>query len=622
MMTASNLYRANRQFAADNHLIQAQSDATSNGSPLHRLIKSTDSANDIFSRRSSVTRLLVVDDDDVDRERITRFIRKFNIPLDIINAQNGREAINQLSQHAIDLILLDYQLGDMTGTEVLNEIRRHDHKIPTIMVTGMGDEATAVEAMRLGVFDYLPKKSMTAETLFSVLASALHAAMLERELEETQAHLRRISLFDSMTGLPNRNLFFDRLSQAIHSAERSNGTFSLLMIDLNLFKEINDSLGHSAGDTVLTTIGDRLHTIARKSDTMARIGGDEFAAILHSVANPESACTCLEKLIATISQPIIIDGQVVKVGASIGIAHYPDHGRDQSTLLSNADHAMYTAKRNHRSYEFYKPQDTHDSTRAIPVTQHLHRAMQRQELFLEFQPKVALGCPKPVGAEVLVRWNNPECGLVMPSEFITAAERSSLIEELTYHIVEMSLEQFVNLRNLGYELPLAINISARMLDKHSLPRWLEQKLNHYQISAKHITLEITETTLASSSSTAYKVLEDLDTLGFAISIDDFGSGFTSFSAISNCHIAELKIDRQYINKMTNSEKDHAILRSMLLMADSLKIHTVAEGVETAEQYQLLIEQGCKSAQGYYIARPMTVDKLIKWLKNHGNPPPQ
>jgi len=569
---------------------------------------------EMFQPRNQQTRLLVVDDDDVDRERIKRFITKIKIPLLVIFAQNGTEAIQKISQCKVDLILLDYQLGDMTGTDVLTVIKDQQNLIvPTIMVTGMGDEKTAIEAMRLGVFDYLPKKHLTAESLLTALASALRSVDLKEQLQKSQDNLRHMSLYDSLTGLPNRNLFFDRLNQAILTGERNQTTFSILMIDLNLFKEVNDSLGHQAGDEVLTVIGERLHTIVRKSDTLARLGGDEFSYILNNLSAVEDTTLLAEKIIDVISEPIIINDRVAQIGASIGIAHYPDHGQDPTTLLSNADCAMYSAKRSHRKYEIYSVGDDYSGNKKVPVSQYLHKSIRDKELFLEYQPKVDLNTNEIKGAEILVRWNSPEFGLVMPSEFITVAERSSLIEELTHHTIDLAFSQWASWRDDNTNIPLAVNISARMLDDRNLPQRISNKLDEYKVPPSDITLEITETILASSGHTAHLILSELSEMGFHLSIDDFGTGFTSFRSIRSIAISELKIDRLYISEIHMGKRDLAIVRSMVSLAQSLGVRTVAEGIENQDQWDTLQNIGCNYGQGYGIAQPMTADTLMNWI---------
>ncbi len=567
-----------------------------------------------FYRPGENLSILVVDDDDVDLERTCRFLKRLEIPFEVCSARSGADALRLVKDNKFDILLLDFRLGDMTGIEVLSSLEELKHSpIPTIMITGMGDEKTAIDAMKHGVHDYLPKKGLTPETLMSAIASALHAAILESQLREAEENLRRLSLYDTLTGLPNRNLFFDRLNQSINSASRNDSSFVILMIDLNMFKEVNDSHGHKTGDDVLGVIGDRLQSVSRKSDTFARLGGDEFASILHDIDSLDTAINCVEKISDYISKPIVIDGKVMHVGASIGIAKFPDHGVDQTSLISNADYAMYRAKRNSRKYEVYTSDDEEQHPK-IPLTLYLHQAIRDKELYLEYQPKINLLTNEVVGVEALVRWSSPEFGMVMPNHFIPMAERSDLILEITYQIIELACHQFKQWQEKGIVIPLALNISARILDDKNFADWISSRLDYYDISPENITLEITETTLASSSRSAYILLDKFNEIGMDISIDDFGSGFTSFTSIRNVEIAELKIDRMYVNKLQAGSKDSAIIHSMVSLAESLGIRVIAEGVETSEQWEQLLRLGCHFAQGYGIARPMSANALVNWIE--------
>ncbi len=567
----------------------------------------------LFATRSNAN-LLIADDDDVDRERISRVIDKLKLPVILHNAASGRDAILQMESSDIDILFLDYHLGDMTGKDVLQELRQRDRNhLPVIMITGKGDEDTAVEALRLGVFDYLQKKNITRESILSIISSALHASDLQRKLHDTQENLRRLSMYDTLTGLPNRNLFFDRFDQALISRERKMGSFCLLMIDLDMFKQVNDSLGHQAGDRVLVETGARLQAVMRKSDTVARLGGDEFAFILNDIEKTEHIEMVVDKIIATISKPILLDGEVIQIGASIGVARYPVHGTTREVLLSNADAAMYRAKKMQKNYEICPQEGADTSPHGLLSSQHIIRAIQEKELYLQYQPIIDLGTGQGSGVEVLVRWNSPEFGLVMPGNFISIAERSNLIRDITYETIEMAFDQLLIWHKDGRSTPLSINLSPRVLDDKSFCNWLSRSLSRYQLSPETITFEITETTLASSSTTSNRTLVDLIAMGFHISLDDFGSGFTSFKSIRNTHISELKIDRLFISQIDRSCKDAAIIRSLLLLADCLKIRAIAEGVETESQWNKLVQLGCRFGQGFGIARPMAASDMDAWL---------
>ena len=568
---------------------------------------------ELFAKQERKTKLLVIDDDDVDRERISRYIDKFILPFETTFAANGQEAIDLLSNNAFDIIILDYQLGDMTGAQLMEKFASLDHyPIPTIMITGMGDEKTVVEAMRLGVHDYIPKKQLNAESLISVLSSALHTAELERRLLETQDQLRRQSLYDGLTGLPNRNLFFDRLNQAILTSERNLGVFTLLMIDLNLFKEVNDSLGHGVGDEVLSIIGGRFETFARKSDTLARLGGDEFACILYNIQTEKDAIACVEKIIATINQPIVVNEHVLQIGASVGIARYPENGTDPTSLLSNADSAMYQAKRSKQKYEIYRQTNIRQSNSTIPLTEQLIQGLRHKELYLDYQPKINLRTHRIIGVEALVRWKNPTMGLLMPDQFINIAERSHLIEEISFQTIEQAFSQWLTWFNKDMRIPIAVNLSARMLDNQEFLPWLKKMSARYKILTCDFTFEITETALASSNRLANRLLKNLQQMGFQLSIDDFGSGFTSFRTLRNSAISELKIDREFVKDIEQNGKDAAIVSSLITLANNLEVRIIAEGVETQAQSIKLQSLGCVLAQGFALARPMSASSFIKW----------
>ncbi|MDH5433239.1 MAG: EAL domain-containing protein [Gammaproteobacteria bacterium] len=562
-------------------------------------------------------KLLVVDDDDVDRERISRFLKNFKSPLMIVDASTGSEALKKVTKEQIDLILLDYNLGDMTGPEVLKAISIENNKtIPTIMITGMGDEKTAIESMRLGVFDYLPKGNLTAEKLIVTLSAALNHTKMQLELQKKNDRLSYLSLYDELTGLANRSLFFDRLSQAVKQSERTKSKFSVMMIDLNLFKEVNDTFGHQAGDEILRVVGERLSKVFRKSDTVARLGGDEFACIIQSKMVKSNLLKLIDKAIQSISQSIVIDNHVLKVGCAIGISNYPNHGVEGKTLMANADIAMYQAKSSQKNYCIYDKSSERKTRAKITVSECLFKALQNKELYMVYQPKIDLESNKIISAEALVRWNSPILGYVPPDEFIPVAERCGLIEEVTSATIEMVLKQHSAWNKQGFDIPLAINLSAKMLDSKVFFDNLLSIHNRFQISPKKTILEITETALSSCRLTTQLTLNNLIRAGFKLSIDDFGSGFTSFRQVRDVIFNEIKIDRLFIAAIHENHRDAAIVRSIVLMAKNMGMNTIAEGVELEEQMEILRSLGCNNIQGYAISPPLKAENFIQWCNKN------
>jgi diguanylate cyclase (GGDEF)-like protein len=579
-----------------------------------------DETDDSDISAPKVIRLLVVDDDDVDRERIRRLLSRAQSEYEILDVGSGAEAIDMLLATQLDCVLLDYHLGDMTGTDVLRRINAEGIVTPVIMVTGVGDEQLVVETMRLGVYDYLPKKKLSGKLLSDAIEASLQRAALEQRLAEMQQKLERMSLYDELTGLPNRNLFFDRLNQAILNAERKGGRFALLMMDLNLFKEVNDTLGHEAGDEVLAEIGSRFRQISRKSDTIARLGGDEFTSILHGVDSIEGAVSIARKIIAAVNEPLAVSGNVLQVGVSIGIAVYPSHGDEASSLLTNADHAMYQAKRNLSDYVVYGEHARYPdaASGSVPVSNYLHKAMDEKELYMMYQPKINLVSGAVVGVESLLRWRSPELGRVCPDQFIPFAERSALIERITFATIAMSLDQLSAWQAQGMpSVPVSVNLSARMLDDIGLPDRVLHELESRGLQPADLILEITETALASSKARAKQVLTALAAAGVGISIDDFGSGFTSFRYIRDIDISEIKIDRLFVKNLSEETRDISIVRSIASLSESMDVRVVAEGIESKQNWRLLTELGCIHGQGFCISQPLPAEQFMQWYRAAG-----
>ena len=436
--------------------------------------------------------------------------------------------------------------ADITGTRPWSRIKAASERpIAIIMVTGCGaTSGVVVEAMREGVHDYLYEEPpRSAQDIASAIEGSLRRAALEEGARHGPASaLQRLSMVDALTGLPNRNLFFDRLEQTLQAAKRSELGFCLMMMDLNLFKEINDSLGHDAGDKLLTEVGRRLSHLARAADTFARIGGDEFAALLVGCDSVAGAKIVAEKIQAALKEPMVLGDELVRVTVSIGVAIFPAHGRESRTILANADQAMYRAKRSSRTCEIYSAGS--GESRPLLIATDLADAAERGELFLEYQPKLDLGTGALAGVEALVRWRSPRLGLVSPGDFI--AGRGALlasIKPMTYAILDMALDQVARWRSQGWDVPMAVNLSARMFDDEELVPRTCQALATRRLGPEALTLEVTETALMTSPLRAQEALRALRGVGIAISIDDFGAGYTSLKYLRDFEISEIKIDR-------------------------------------------------------------------------------
>ncbi|HTX12570.1 MAG TPA: EAL domain-containing protein [Solirubrobacteraceae bacterium] len=439
--------------------------------------------------------------------------------------------------------------------------------------------------------------------------AAEDALVRQSELNEHQA------LHDGLTGLPNRTLFRDRIEQAIAAARRENGQLAVAMMDLDRFKDVNDSLGHHAGDALLVELSQRLRGVLRRSDTVARLGGDEFGVLIPKPRTDRDVAVVIEKVRTALEQPVIVDGLALPAEASIGIAMFPEHGDDVDTLLRHADAAMYSAKDEKSGYVFYDGSRDETDPAQLTLVSELRRAIEERELVLYYQPKAALTDGAVESVEALLRWNHPTRGLVGPDEFIPLAQQTGLIKPLTLFVLDEALGQCRAWQRAGINLGVAINISIRnLLDAH-FPELVRTLLDKWSVDPQLLELEITESTVLSDPVRTRRVLEKLSAMGVVLSIDDFGTGYSSLSYLSQLPVNEIKIDQSFVMNMTDCTGDAVIVRSTIDLARNLGLQVVAEGVETEEAWHELNELGCTLAQGYYLSRPVPAAELTDWLEH-------
>ena len=441
-----------------------------------------------------------------------------------------------------------------------------------------------------------------------------------KKLRRHAAESEHQALHDALTGLPNRTLFHDRIAQALRQSKRERAPGAVLLIDLNRFKEVNDTLGHQKGDLLLKDIGGRLSETLRESDTIARLGGDEFGVLLPGVATGPEAVSAAEKIRAALEPDLFIDGLPVHVDASIGIALYPQHGEDVDTLLQHADVAMYEAKRTHSGHEIYSVEhDPYNPVRLAMVGQ-LRRALDEGQVLLHYQPKVDLESGMVVGAEALVRWQHPDRGLIPPADFVPMAERTGLIKPLSRYVLDHALAQCREWRDSGLDLKISVNLSARNLLDPSLPDDVKKLLTKWSIPEAMLELEITESTIMIDPQRAMEVLARLHGMGIGLSIDDFGTGYSSLVYLKELPVHELKIDRTFVARMSSNRGDAFIVRSTIDLAHNLQLKVVAEGVEDEDTLAELTKLGCNIAQGFHVSRPLPPDEFAAWLAERGERP--
>jgi diguanylate cyclase (GGDEF)-like protein/PAS domain S-box-containing protein len=455
---------------------------------------------------------------------------------------------------------------------------------------------------------------LTEEQSGRALAEAAHQAAQSEIVERKRAEsaLAFQATHDALTGLPNRTLLYDRLEQAIRHAARVGGPTSLLVMDLDRFKEINDTLGHQAGDTLLQRVAQRLIESVRKSDTVARLGGDEFAVLLPGTGS-QDAIRVADALIVRLQHDVELGEQLVDVGVSIGIACYPEHGNDSNTLLRQADVAMYAAKRGGSGARVYEIEQDANSRDRLGLVRELREGIQRGELVLHYQPTIEFSTGRVTGVEALVRWAHPHRGLIQPDVFIPIAEQTGLIVPLTAWVLTEALTQTHAWLARGLQLTVSVNLSARSLQDRSLPEMIGAALAASEVDACWLKLEITESMLMADPIRAQEVLGRLRAMGLQIAIDDFGTGYSSLAYLKHLPIDILKIDRSFIKDMASSPQDAAIVRSAIELAHNLGLSVVAEGVETGPIGALLAGLGCDIAQGYHFSRPLAASDFATWL---------
>ncbi|MBC8211777.1 MAG: EAL domain-containing protein [Gammaproteobacteria bacterium] len=436
------------------------------------------------------------------------------------------------------------------------------------------------------------------------------------EIKDTENRLEYLAYHDTLTNLPNRRLFELRLQHAIQRANRSKSILALLIIDLDNFKEVNDSLGHASGDKLLKNTANILLNNVRQDDTVARQGGDEFLVLLEQIEKPQDAALIAEKILHKLAQPLVIEEHEVFVSGSIGISIYPQQGSDVETLIKNADAAMYRAKGLGRNgFQYFSDHLTVLAKERQQLQVNLRHALKRDEFRLHYQPQISLETYQIIGMEALIRWEQPQIGLIPPNQFIPFAEETGLIEQIGNWVLQEACRQAVSWQKVGLrKFSMSVNLSARQLALPSLVSTVQDVLRQTGLDPARLELEITESMLMGNATQAVQTLQGLKSLGIALAIDDFGTGYSSLSYLKRFPVDKLKIDREFIRHLPADQEDLAITRAIIALGKSLNLEIIAEGVETPEQYQLLLQEGCHQMQGYLYSPALPAEAMIKLLQ--------
>ena len=503
--------------------------------------------------------------------------------------------------------------------------------------TGMAAARFAVGAVCLSAGE-LGGPGMTAMVLIAtgmLLVSTLFTSILDARLQSTAQQLtqslqesntrlqaandelQQRAFADALTGLPNRLLFEDRLIHALLRLDRTNhhrveDRLAVLFVDLDGFKPINDSFGHAAGDVILRSAADRLRQEARESDTVARVGGDEFLILLEDVTDVAACVSMANRVLESLSRPFEVSGKKVQIACSIGIVVHPDHG-DRTKLVANADAAMYAAKRaGGGCYALFEPHMGSDASEQLELLNDLRQALDRGELALHYQPKIDGTRGQISGVEALLRWSHPKHGMVPPMVFITLAERFGLIGRLGAWVINEACRQTAEWARSGMRMRVAINLSVHQLRESGLAERIEHALQFHGLDASQLLCEITESVAMEDIKATQRTFDGLARIGVFLSIDDFGTGYSSLNYLRQLPAQQLKIDRSFVNDLEDSEDARAVVSAVVSLAHALGLRVVAEGVETIGQRDILLAMDCDELQGFFFARPMPADSLLAW----------
>ncbi len=552
------------------------------------------------------SRILVVDDNPTNLKLASKIVEKAGY--ETATADNGELAIKMVKEESFDLILLDIMMPGIDGFEVCERIiedREIQPKIPIIFVTALAKTESIVKGLELGAVDYITKP-IISEVLKARVRTHLELSR-QRKLLEDQV------VYDGLTKLLNRRGFIDSLRDRINFHKRNKLSVALLFIDLDRFKNVNDSLGHDAGDELLKEVSKIITHLVRETDIVGRFGGDEFVIGLLNISNPEDAAKISDKIISEVSKPFHLKGTEVFIGASIGITFFPNDTELLTNLIKNGDNAMYQAKQAGKNcYAFYEKDMELKAKRRLLLDSKLHNAIKNNEFLLLYQPQVKSQTGEIFGAEVLIRWRNPDEGLISPSEFIPMAEKNGLIIPIGEYVLNEACRQTKKWHDLGgTKIVISVNFSVRQFQQGNIVNIIKEAIETSGLDPKYLNVEITESLFMDNIQSTIGKLQELKDVNIESSIDDFGTGYSSLSYLQRFPVSHLKIDKAFVD---NVVEDSTIASAIINLGKNLELEVIAEGIETREQNDKLLELGCQLAQGYYFGKPMIAEEFEERLK--------
>ncbi len=571
-------------------------------------------------------RILIIDDDEHIRRLLLDVLRD---NYDCSQVESAESALEALKDSQFDLVISDIQMGGMSGLELVPLVHSIAPDCVVLMVSGQINIETAIAAMHAGAFDYL-MKPFNIPHLEAAVARALKQSVLLREkrayknqieslLRQRTAEVDRLAYYDTLTDLPNRTLFEDRLHQAL-AGQRAHQTLAILFVSLDQLKKVNDTLGHAVGDQLMQEVAQRLKVCVAESDTVARFGGEQFAILLTSISQTNDVLEIIDAIRSSLTPTFDLTGMALFGTASIGVSFYPLDGDDSQSLMKNAGAALYRAKdAGGDNYQFYAADMHATAAKRLALETSLRQAIENGELLLHYQPRVLVDSKQVSGVEALVRWQHPRLGLVSPADFIPLAEETGLILPIGEWVLREACYQSKRLQAKGAKsIRVGVNISAVQLQRQDLADTVMRILAETQLSPECLELELTESSIMGNAEKSIEVLTRLQKMGVMISVDDFGTGFSSLSYLKRLPIDVLKIDQSFIHELTTNQDDAALVMAIITLAHNLRLRVVAEGVETEEQWKFLRLLRCDEIQGYGFSRPLTSSALEELMESSGS----
>lgn len=556
-------------------------------------------------------RLLLIDDDEIDREAVVRTLRRGSVDYDVVQAATAADGLRLAADERFDAVLLDYLLPDQDGFEVLRTLRNGSFEATAIvMLSRLEDAAIALRCLDAGAQDFLLKDEVTGGRLSRAIRQAEQRHAIERELIKSRELLRALSEHDSLTGLKNRRGFETLLSVALAHAQRSNEPLAVMLLDLDDFKSINDTLGHDAGDAMLTVIAQRMASVMRQGDHLCRLGGDEFVVLMSNYECEDQVALVADRLLHSLREPIQVATIEKTLTASIGIATLNPTVGETVDLLKCADIAMYQAKQAGRDQCRFFSRELHDKVQLrVELKHHLERALAAHEFVVFYQPKFGAKDKRLAGMEALLRWQHPTRGLLAPDAFLGMAEDTGLIVDIGRWVLEESCRQLKDWQTRycveHLKLGVAVNLSAVQIAQASLPQTVARIVAETGVRPSDVELEITESVLIVESSDTVATLSAIAAMGIVLALDDFGTGYSSMVHLNQFPISILKIDKSFVRAIGGQDKGEKLLAAILAFAKTLEMTVVVEGIETQAQADFCIERGCDFLQGYLFSMPVS-----------------